>query len=151
MKTLIILASLFLSTLAHGESEVRVTSQEQVRAIIQKNLWGSDGRTFDGRTQDQGPCGLYISLYDGDGNAVNDVYRVVVGNMFDKPINHDSYVGLLTSKIEVSGTTSKMTLKSNESWGNSSTENTLVIEMNVNGVPIRVTGINNLRTFTCNL
>lgn len=104
-------------------------------------------RDFDGEDVQAGKkCGLFLS---DKSSADFEDYFVVVG--YRDTGDSDDYIGMGTSETMGSMTNSELRLHSENSWGNSSTFNSLTIKINMFGKPLSVFGKSDKRTINCKL
>jgi len=140
MKNILIAALVLASSSAFAASN----DHEKAASWIKSKLNGQKGIDILGQTQDGKRCGFYLTDIDGG------LFYVVVG--LDNAKDMNDYIGITTtpeSEIKVNG--SNMVFHLNQSWGNDSKTNTVSVELNANGSPVRATGISDLKTITCNL
>lgn len=113
-----------------------------IRALLK----GARTMDFSGRTEiDKEPCQLHLT--DNGSSRYFVVVEIPGSNN-----KMDDYIGVDTSVSEDSlhaeGAKKEVTFSSNRSWSNSSTENTVSIELN-DGRPVKANGINQLRSGSC--
>jgi hypothetical protein len=137
-----LLLAILLSAPVFAQTESDTTSNTAIQ-WVKAALDGQKEQNILGSTPDGKKCGLYLT------DLSSGLYYVVVGPDGAKALN--DYVGIVSSKSEITDTGSRLRFHSDNSWGNDSKTNTVTIELNSAREPVLATGVSDLKTITCRM
>jgi hypothetical protein len=142
MKILILSVALLLPVFAFADTNLDEANKWMKELLPRVPSQGGKGRQIEGTT-----CNLNISL-GTMGDQEGKLYMLVVSDntISDK---NERHVGVKMEgdvKVEVTG--SSYSFERHSSWGNSSSYNKVIIDVDGSGYPTHLTGINDTRPAT---